>query len=466
MSLLGAILANNKAFEGVADFLEPKHFVDPVNGRIFDAAREIILEGGLADAVTLRARFQNSGELDEVGGSAYLAKLLTSLVSLRHAADYGRAVLNAWLRRSIIEIAGEVVERAYADGSFAPDKLIDECNQRLGDLGAGGASHRLLTIGEAVREAIEHCERVYQGEIAASILTGIRAIDEGLGGFYPKNLTILAGIPGAGKTTLAVQAAYGIAQSVRREGVARGLSDAQALKLPGVAIFSLEMSGQELGERVAAWRAGIPIERILKGDIDVAMLDALLRAQHEAEVLPLRIYDCNGMSLTLLGAKIRMHLRRQRELAVFVDHVLALDDPDSREMGKSAHAVTRTVQVLRRIARDDDVSMIALSHVSRRMGERPNPRPMLADLKYGGEGDADAVAFVHRPIQFMPSAPPPKSPRDNEQKHAARVADYYTERAAAKDLAELVVEKRRKGALGVQRMRFIGERTTFEDWQE
>ena len=140
-ALLGALLANNKAYERVSDFLLPEHFADPVHGRIFRAIARRIDQGQLADAVTLKAEFEHSGILDEVGGTAYLAQLLTAMVGISNAGEYGRAIHDAWLRRELIDVGETLVNNAFgADPELNAEGQLEAAEQSLFDLGAKGVS--------------------------------------------------------------------------------------------------------------------------------------------------------------------------------------------------------------------------------------------------------------------------------------------------------------------------------------
>ncbi|MBV8577537.1 MAG: replicative DNA helicase, partial [Acetobacteraceae bacterium] len=160
-ALLGALLANNKAYERVSEFLAPEHFADPVHGRVFQAIARRIEAGQLADAVTLKAEFEHAGVLEEVGGTAYLAQLLTSMVGIINAGEYGRAVHETWMRRQLIDIGETVVNNAFgADPELDGPKQIESAEQALFDLAHdGGTSGGFVSFERALTEAIQGAER-------------------------------------------------------------------------------------------------------------------------------------------------------------------------------------------------------------------------------------------------------------------------------------------------------------------
>src|SRR5208337_134889 len=180
-ALLGALLANNKAYERVSEFLAPEHFADPIHGRIYGAIARRIEAGQLADAVTLKAEFEHSGVLDEVGGTTYLAQLLGAMVGIINAGEYGRAIYDAWLRRQLIEIGETVVNNAFGAGTELDGRAqIEIAEQELFSLAERGAADGgFVTLEHALVEAIQNAERAFQRSGGVSGLsTGLRDLDK------------------------------------------------------------------------------------------------------------------------------------------------------------------------------------------------------------------------------------------------------------------------------------------------
>ncbi len=219
-ALLGALLANNRAYERVAEFLAPEHFADPIHGRIYAAIHRRVNNGQLADAITLRAEFEHTGVLDEVGGTAYLAQLLTAMVGIINAGEYGRAVHDSWLRRELIEVGEEVVNNAFgADAELDGKQQVEAAEQRLFDIADKGASVRRLhrRSSSALTAAIQGADRAFHrpGHVSG-LSTGLRDLDKKMGGLHPSDLLIMAGRPGMGKIRAGHQ------DRVRRCAVAAG----------------------------------------------------------------------------------------------------------------------------------------------------------------------------------------------------------------------------------------------------
>ncbi|MFT9297621.1 MAG: DnaB-like helicase N-terminal domain-containing protein, partial [Gluconobacter sp.] len=210
-ALLGAILTNNKAYERVSDFLEPEHFADSVNGRIYEAVARRIERGQLADPVTMKAEFEHTGVLDAAGGPAYLAKLLTAMVGIVNAGDYGRVVHDAWVRRQLIDIGETVVNNAFGarpdlDGSdqiAASEEALFKLATERGQEGG------FVSFGKALTGAIDVAEKAFlrTGDVVG-LTSGLRDLDKRTGGLHPSDLLILAGRPAMGKTALATKIAF------------------------------------------------------------------------------------------------------------------------------------------------------------------------------------------------------------------------------------------------------------------
>src|SRR5690242_2311672 len=214
MALLGALLANNKAFDKVSEFLRPEHFADERHGRIFDACSKLIQRGTIANPVTLKNYFEQDDALAEIGGTQYLARLVGAVVTVINALDYARTIHDLYLRRQLIGIGEETVNAAYSyDLETAASQQIEAAEQKLFDLAKtgdyGGGFQR---FGEALAIAIEMAEQAYKREShVVGVTSGLIDLDKKLGGLHPSDLVILAGRPSMGKTALATKMAYSAA---------------------------------------------------------------------------------------------------------------------------------------------------------------------------------------------------------------------------------------------------------------
>ncbi len=210
-ALLGAIFANNNAFDRVSDFLRPRHFADPVHGRIYEATSKMIERGQIADPITLNNFFEQDGSLSDMGGKQYLAELAASMVNVINAGEYGRTIYDLHLKRMLIDLGETVVNRAFSpDVDDLAMRQIEEAEQTLYDLATTGEFEGgFQTFKSSIITAIEMAEAAHKrdGKIAG-VATGLRDIDTIMGGLHPSDLLILAGRPSMGKTALATNIAF------------------------------------------------------------------------------------------------------------------------------------------------------------------------------------------------------------------------------------------------------------------
>ena len=463
-ALLGALLANNKAYERVSEFLAPEHFADPIHGRIYQAIARRIEAGQLADAVTLKAEFEHSGILDEVGGAGYLAQLLGAMVGIINAGDYGRAIHDAWIRRQLVDLGEVVVNRAFGDEDAIDGRgQIEAAEQALFDLATrGSAEGGFVTFDRALSEAIAGAERAFQRSGRVSGLsTGLRDLDQRLGGLHPADLLILAGRPGMGKTALATKIAFGAALALRAEAEARTGQKAAA----AVAIFSLEMSAEQLASRLLAENARISADRIRRGDIAQRDFDRFVEVSRTLMGLPLEIDDTPAITLSALRTRCR-RLKRTRGLALVVVDYLQLMRPAAGTRPENrVLEINQITQGLKAIAKELAVPVLALSQLSRAVESREDKRPQLSDLRESGtiEQDADAVLFIYRDEYYLQQRAPKQVAFESEEKYQDALAKWQRDMDRVYNKAELFIAKQRHGPTGKIDLFFEGEFTRFAD---
>jgi len=434
-ALLGALLANNKAFERVGEYLAPEHFADPVHGRIFHAIKRRVEAGQLADAVTLRAEFEHSGLLDEVGGPAYLAQLLSAMVGVINAGEYGQVIYDAWLRRQLVDLGEVVVNRAFgAEAELDAKGQLEAAEQSLFELAKeGGAGEGgFLTFERALTIAVQHAEKAFTTPGGVSgLATGLRDLDAKTGGLHPSDLLIIAGRPGMGKTALATKIAFGAAKAVLRNAQE---ADPNAVPKGGVALFSLEMSADQLATRLLAEESRISGDRIRRGEISQRDFDRFLEVSRELASLPLNIDDTPAISISALRT------RRVLEISMIT-------------------------QGLKALAKELSVPVIALSQLSRAVESREDKRPQLSDLRESGsiEQDADVVMFVYRDEYYLMQRAPKELSFDNAEKFQGAVDKWQKDMEMAHNKAELIIAKQRHGPTGTIKLFFEAEFTRFGD---
>lgn len=465
-ALLGALLANNKAYERIGEFLAEHHFVDPIHGRIFRAIQRRIEAGQLADVVTLRAEFEHGGVLNEVGGPAYLAQLLTAMVGVINAGEYGRVIHDAWLRRQLIDVGETIVNNAFgAEAELDAAGQLENAEQQLFDLAKDGGADGggFVSFERALSDAVLQAERAFSTPGGVSgLTTGLRDLDAKTGGLHPSDLIILAGRPGMGKTALATKIAYGAARSLLREAREQ---DPNAQAKGGIAIFSLEMSSDQLATRLLSEEARISGDRIRRGDISQRDFDRFVEVSREIGALPLFIDDTPAITISALRTRCR-RLKRTKGLDLVVVDYLQLMRPAAGTRPESrVLEISMITQGLKAIAKELAVPVIALSQLSRAVEQREDKRPQLSDLRESGsiEQDADMVMFVYRDEYYLGQRAPKQIAFESEDKFQDALSKWQQDMERVHNKAELAIVKQRHGPTGTIPLFFEGEFTRFAD---
>src|SRR5918998_815347 len=464
-ALPGALLANNKAYEQVSEFLAPEHFADPIHGRIYRAIQRRVEAGQLADVVTLRPEFEHSGLLDGVGAPAYLAQLLSAMIGIINAGEYGRLVHDCWLRRQLVDVGEEVVNRAFgAEAELNGKDQLEAAEQRLFDLskddGSGGG---VITFERALATAVLAAERAFSAPDGVSGLpSGVRDLDAKTGGLHPSDLLILAGRPGMGKTALATKIAFGAAKALVREAQEAG---PDVMPRGQVAIFSLEMSADQLATRLLSEESRISGDRIRRGDIAQRDFDRFVEVSRELATLPIVIDDTPAITISALRTRCR-RLKRQKGLELVVVDYLQLMRPAAGTRPESrVLEISMITQGLKAIAKELAVPVIALSQLSRAVEQREDKRPQLSDLRESGsiEQDADMVMFVYRDEYYVQAQQPKIAAFEDEGKFQDSMARWQTKMEEVHNKADLIIAKQRHGPTGTIPLFFEAEFTRFGD---
>ena len=464
-ALLGALLANNKAYERVSEFLSHEHFADPIHARIYQAIARRCEAGQIADPVTLRAEFEHTGVLDEVGGTAYLAQLLSAMVGIINAGDYGRVIRDAWLRRQLIDIGEVVVNRAFgAEPELDGVQQIEAAEQTLFSLATqGGSEGKGLTFKEALTAAIENASLAFKNQGSVSGLdTGLRDLNKRTGGLHPSDLLILAGRPGMGKTALATKIAFGAARALLANS---RIDNPNAAARQCVAIFSLEMSADQLATRLLAEEARVSADRIRRGEISSRDFDNFVKVSREISDIPLMIDDTPSLTLSALRTRCRRLKRTQGLGLVVVDYLQLMRPAAGTKPESRVLEISQITQGLKAIAKELAVPVLALSQLSRSVENRDDKRPQLSDLRESGtiEQDADAVMFIYRDEYYLQQKEPKIVAFDRDDKYQEAMEKWKSDMQNVYQKAELILAKQRHGPTGKIDLFFEGEFTRFAD---
>ncbi len=455
-ALLGAIMVNNEAFYRVSDFLEPRHFFEPIHAKIFELSGALIRAGKLATPVTLKTFLPADLDVAGLTGPQYLARLAAEATTVINSEDYGRTIYDLSVRRDLIRIGEEIVNEAYdAPVDSTPQEQIEEAEKRLYEIAETGRyDGGFLRFGEALREAVDMASRAFQREGHLSgIASGLDDLDHQMGGLQPSDLVILAGRPGMGKTALATNIAYHIAESYRGETRADG--SIETVNGGIVGFFSLEMSAEQLATRILSEQTEIPSYKVRRGDISETEFSKLAAAAQTMQVIPLYIDDTGGISIAQLVARAR-RLKRQRGLDfMVVDYLQLLSGSSKKASEGRVQEVTEITTGLKALAKELHVPILALSQLSRQVESREDKRPQLSDLRESGsiEQDADVVMFVFREEYYLKNREPKQGTEEWFK--------WEIEMKAAENTAEVIIGKQRHGPTGTVKVHFEPQFTRF-----
>jgi replicative DNA helicase len=457
-ALLGAILVNNEAFYRVSDFLEPRHFFEPVHQNIYEITGSLIRVGKIANPVTLKTFLPADVDIAGLTVSQYLARLAAEATTVINAEDYGRTIYDLSTRRSLIVIGEDMVNVAFdAPVDFAPRDQIEDAERRLYELAETGKyDGGFQRFAAALTTAVDMAARAYQRDGRLSgLATGLHDLDRMMGGLQSSDLIIVAGRPGMGKTALATNMAYNIARAWR--GDVRPDGHIETVNGGIVGFFSLEMSAEQLATRIISEQTEIASYRIRRGEIDPGDFDRLATTAREMETIPLYIDETGGLAIAQLDARAR-RLKRQRGLDLLViDYIQLLQGSTRRAAEGRVQEVTEITTGLKALAKELNVPIIACSQLSRQVESRDDKHPQLSDLRESGsiEQDADVVLFVFREEYYLKN----KEPRAGTDEHFK----WQTDMEAVHGKAELIIGKQRHGPTGTVQLQFKADVTRFSD---
>ncbi|OYW09435.1 MAG: replicative DNA helicase [Rhodospirillales bacterium 12-71-4] len=365
----------------------------------------------------------------------------------------------------MVDLGEVIVNRAFGAEPELDGKLqMESAEQALFDLAKSGESGGgFVSFERALATAVQHAEKAFSNPGGvAGLSTGLRDLDAKLGGLHPSDLLIMAGRPGMGKTALAVKVAFGGARAVLR---AAREKDPNAVPRGGVAIFSLEMSCDQLATRLLSEESRISGDRIRRGEISQRDFDKFLEVSRELQQLPLFIDDTPAITISALRTRCRRLQRTKGLDLIIVDYLQLMRPAAGSKPENRVQEISQITQGLKAIAKELSVPVIALSQLSRAVEQREDKRPQLSDLRESGsiEQDADVVMFIYRDEYYLQARQPKELTFDNPQKFSEAMEKWQTDMEQAHNKAELIVAKQRHGPTGTIRLFFEAEFTRFGD---
>ena len=458
-ALLGALMVDNRLVEDVQMKLRPDHFFEPLHGRIYEGILRLTDSNRVANPVTLKPLFEADEGMREVGGPSYLAQLTGSGAAVIGARDFAEQIYDLALLRALVGVGRDLVEGALdTSEDVAPLAQIERAESELYKVAEqGGGEGKAKSLGDATKEALQMAEKALNsGGHLSGFTTGLDSLNSKMGGLHKSDLIIVAGRPGMGKSSLASNVGFAVAQRFLRDQE-DGIEAGKSAGAP-VALFNLEMSSDQIATRILAEQSSISSENLRMGRISQQEFRQLARAAADLQTLPLYIDDTPGLTIAALRARAR-RLKRQKGIGVvIVDYLQLLQGSGKGSAGDNrVQEISEISRGLKQLAKELDVPVIALSQLSRAVEQREDKRPQLADLRESGsiEQDADIVLFIYREDYYLAA----KQPGDDHPEFAA----WQEQMARAYGLAEIIVAKQRHGSTGKVRVKFDSRITKFSD---
>jgi len=423
-SILGGILLDNQALNPVLEVLDFKDFYSEAHRRIFRAIVELSDRNDPVDLITLSNLLKEKKQLEPVGGTAYLASLVDNVPSAANIAFHARIVKEKAILRGLIGTATEILGKSY-DASADVDQVLHEAEHAIFEISERKIRPTFWPFKTVIKESIRTIEKLYERkELITGVPTGFEGIDTLTSGLQKSDLIIVAGRPSMGKTAFALNIAL----------------NASTLSGVPVAVFSLEMSKEQLALRMLASEAKVDSQRIRKGLLGETDWPKLIAAAGKLSEALIFIDDTPALSVLEMKAKSR-RLKAENGLGlVILDYLQLMKGGGSRDSREQE--ISEISRSLKALAKELAVPVIALSQLNRKVEDRTNRRPQMADLRESGaiEQDADVIAFIYRDEVYN-----------------------RTDENPEKGIAEIIIGKQRNGPTGTVKLAFLEKYTSFEN---
>ena len=445
-AVIGSVLTSNEIFDDISSIISEINFYDPLHQRIYSAINNLIYKGMLANPITLKSYFEN--EKDELNVPEYLIKITKFATSSRQSIEYSKIIYDMYVRRELIKISENIIDSAkISELNISGKSIIENSEKVLYDLAEKGSSHSsLIKFDEAVKQTLEMASSAYKNEEGiVGVPTGLRDLDDRLGGLHKSDLIIIAGRPSMGKTALATNIAFHAAKKIQETG-----------NKGSIAFFSLEMSSEQLSTRILAEQSRIKSNDIRRGKISEEQLEQFIETSKNISELPLYIDETPAISVAALSTRARRIKRKHGLNMIVIDYIQLMRASFALNEGR-VQEISEITQGLKALAKELSVPVLALSQLSRAVEQRDDKKPLLSDLRESGsiEQDADVVMFVYRESYYLKA----KEPRPATVEHA----EWQAKMNEVSHLAELIIGKQRHGPTGNVMLEFEEMFTKFKD---
>ncbi|MBC7546511.1 replicative DNA helicase [Candidatus Saccharibacteria bacterium] len=422
-SLLGAILIDTDAIVKIADSIQPSDFYDAKHAKIYEAISALYERRDAIDVLTLSDRLKNDGYLDMIGGPAYLTELTNFVPTASHVEQYAEIVAEKALRRRMITASQEIVSLGY-DESKQLKELIEEAETTLFQVSQQHVKQSVVSLETILTESFERLDDLHKDKKQTrGIPTGYKDLDNMLAGFQRSDLIILAARPSMGKTALALNFAHNVAVSAKEP----------------VLMFSLEMSKEQLVDRLLSMESGVDAWALRTGNLTDSDFEKIGHAMGTLSEAKMYIDDTPGITVSDMRTKARREAHNQPLGLIVVDYLQLMSGGGKfANEGNRVQEISEISRGLKGIARELNVPVLALSQLSRSVENRTPQIPQLADLRESGsiEQDADVVAFIYR-------------------------EEYYNPETDRKKITDILIKKHRNGPTGGVELYFDNEKQRF-----
>ena len=423
IAVLGSMLIEDEAIAQAVELIQSPFFYRDAHQKIFQAIVDLYSANKAVDLVTLTEELKKRGELDGVGGAAYLTELTAAVPTAANVQHYARIVKEKSILRNLISTATQIVTQSYG-GQEEASFLLDKAEKQIFDIAGSQLRTMCVSIKEIIKDSIETIEGFYRKKAhVTGLATGFDDLDMMTAGLHGGELIIIAGRPSMGKSALATC----IAEYV-------GVHEQKA-----VAVFSLEMSKEQLVQRMLCSHARVQLQRARSGFLTQSDWPNLVTAAGKLAEAPIYIDDSAALTALELRAKARRMKARHNIELVVVDYMQLMDSPAAGRENRQQE-ISEISRGLKALAKELNLPLIAISQLSRAPEKRETFRPRLSDLRESGaiEQDADLVMLLFR-------------------------EEYYHPKEENKGIAEVIVAKQRNGPIGSQNLLFLSEYTRFEN---
>jgi len=422
-AVLAGILINNDAMHQVVDVLSPDDFYREAHVHLYERMTELYNNSEPIDLITLSHSLKEKNLLDKIGGPEYLTSLVDVVSTSAGILYHAQIIRDLSVRRKLISQCSVISDACFLNWQ-PTDELLDMAEQSIFDIAEQKIGEGFFPLHDVIKESFKKLESVAEREgYITGVPTGFKDFDRYTAGLQPSDLVILAGRPSMGKTALALNIGYNASVETGK----------------GVAVFSLEMSKMQLGMRLLGFHAGIDATRLRTGFLRDTDWQKLMDSANHLSDLSIFIDDTSYLSVLDMKAKCRRLMKKSELTMVIVDYLQLIQGRKSSESRQTE--ISEISRSLKALAKDLNVPVMALSQLNRKVEDRPNKRPQLADLRESGaiEQDADVIAFIYRDELYHPSS------EEN------------------RNLAEVIIAKQRNGPTGAFKLTFQKELTRFRD---